>query len=143
MPFTEQTLDCLFTQVSSKTLKEKKLDREEADPVGQYGTGFMTSHAFGDIIKVSGAILDEDNIDGELSESHIDFNDFVIDRSTQDWEKLSDDIRNLRINVEELLKSPASTKEFPPTVFPFNWQQSKINNVLLKPLTRLGQFYHM
>ena len=54
-------LECLrlFTQVSSKTLTEKKLEREETDPTGQYGTGFMTSHSFGDIVKVSGAIQDE------------------------------------------------------------------------------------
>lgn len=82
VPFTMHTLDCLFTQVSSKTLTEKKLEREEADPIGQYGTGFMTSHSFGDIVKVSGAIQDEP--EGEDSNhialGHIKFTDLVIDR---------------------------------------------------------------
>lgn len=40
-PFTPMTLDCLFKQVSSKTLEEKKQEINENDPVGQYGTGFI------------------------------------------------------------------------------------------------------
>lgn len=123
VPFTMHTLDCLFTQVSSKTLTEKKLEREEADPIGQYGTGFMTSHSFGDIVKVSGAIQDEP--EGEDSNhtslGHIKFSDLVIDRSTQDWEKMCDEISNLRKTVTELLNEQPTFDELPKTVFKFGF----------------------
>ncbi|HFK5519839.1 TPA: DUF3883 domain-containing protein [Elizabethkingia anophelis] len=123
VPFTMHTLDCLFTQVSSKTLTEQKLEREEADPIGQYGTGFMTSHSFGDIVKVSGAIQDEP--EGEDSNhmalGHIKFTDLVIDRSTQDWEKLCDEISNLRRTVTELLNEQPTFDELPKTVFKFGF----------------------
>lgn len=123
VPFTMHTLDCLFTQVSSKTLTKKKLNREETDPIGQYGTGFMTSHSFGDVVKVSGAIKDE--FEGEdaktNSEGHIKFENLVIDRSTQDWDKLCDEISNLRKQVKELLNQTLTTKELPATVFRFGF----------------------
>ncbi|AQX10871.1 sacsin N-terminal ATP-binding-like domain-containing protein [Elizabethkingia meningoseptica] len=123
VPFTMHTLDCLFTQVSSKTLTEKKLEREEADPIGQYGTGFMTSHSFGDIVKVSGAIQDEP--EGEDSNhialGHIKFTDLVIDRSTQDWEKLCDEISDLRKTVTELLNKQPTFDELPKTAFKFGF----------------------
>ena len=123
VPFNMHTLDCLFTQVSSKTLTEKKLDREEADPIGQYGTGFMTSHSFGDVVKVSGAIKDE--FEGEdtqsNSEGHIIFSNLVIDRSTQNWEKLCDEISNLRNQIKELLNNTLTFEESPVTDFRFGF----------------------
>ncbi|MBW7942997.1 MAG: hypothetical protein H3C64_11560, partial [Candidatus Kuenenia stuttgartiensis] len=123
VPFTMHTLDCLFTQVSSKTLTEKKLERENADPVGQYGTGFMTSHSFGDVVKVSGAIQDE--FEGEQTDSsakgYIKFTDLKIDRSTQDWEKLCDEISNLRKHVKGLLNQSLTYGELPETQFRFGF----------------------
>lgn len=121
VPFTMHTLDCLFTQVSSKTLSERKLEREEADPIGQYGTGFMTTHSFGDVVKVSGAI--KDDFEGEdiqtESKGHIKFENLLIDRSTQDWEKLCDQISNLRKSVTDLLSQPLTYEDLPATVFKF------------------------
>lgn len=123
VPFTMHTLDCLFTQVSSKTLTERKLEREKADPIGQYGTGFMTSHSFGDVVKVSGAIQDE--LEGEdavqSALGHIKFNELVIDRSTQDWEKLCDQISHLRSTVTQLLSEQPTFDELPKTVFQFGF----------------------
>lgn len=123
VPFTMHTLDCLFTQVSSKTLSERKLEREEADPIGQYGTGFMTSHSFGDVVKVSGAIQDEPEVakDGQSVLGHIKFNDLEIDRSTQDWEKLCDQISHLRSTVTQLLSEHPTFDELPKTVFKFGF----------------------
>lgn len=118
-PFTMHTLDCLFTQVSSKTLTERKIEKEEAEPIGQYGTGFMTSHSFGDIVKVSGAIKDED-FQTNLNE-HISFDNLVIDRSTQDWEKLCDEISKLREKVTGLLGQSLTNDKLPPTVFEFEF----------------------
>lgn len=123
VPFNMHTLDCLFTQVSSKTLTEKKLEREEADAIGQYGTGFMTSHSFGDVVKVSGAIQDEPEVenDGQSALGHIKFTDLVIDRSTQDWEKLCDEISHLRSTVTQLLNEQPTFDELPKTVFKFGF----------------------
>ncbi|WP_417237332.1 sacsin N-terminal ATP-binding-like domain-containing protein [Bizionia paragorgiae] len=123
VPFTMHTLDCLFTQVSSKTLTNKKLEREESDPIGQYGTGFMTSHSFGDLVKVSGAIKDEfeEDITESSLEGHIKFEDLVIDRSTQDWEKLCDEIINLRKQVKRLLNQPLIDGVLPATIFKFEF----------------------
>lgn len=123
VPFTMHTLDCLFTQVSSKTLSERKLEREEADPIGQYGTGFMTSHSFGDVVKVSGAIQDEPEVenDGKSVLGHIKFTDLEIDRSTQDWEKLCDQISHLRSTVTQLLSEEPTFDELPKTVFKFGF----------------------
>jgi hypothetical protein len=122
VPFTMHTLDCLFTQVSPKTLTEKKLDREDTDPIGQYGTGFMTSHSFGDVVKVSGVIKDafeEENSQG--ASGHIKFENLVIDRSTEDWEKLCDEISNLRGKVTELLSHPLTNEELTATIFKFEF----------------------
>lgn len=123
VPFTMQTLDCLFTQVSSKTLTEKKIERKEGEPVGQYGTGFMTAHSFGDVVKVSGAIKDDfEGQDFQMeSPGHVEFKDLVIDRSTQDWEILCDEIGNLRNLVSDLLNQPLSMETLPDTVFKFSF----------------------
>lgn len=123
VPFTMHTLDCLFTQVSSKTLSEKKIEREEVDPIGQYGTGFMTSHSFGDVVKVSGAIQDEP--EGENNSQsvlgHIKFTDLLIDRSTQDWETLCVKISELRNTVTQLLNEQPTFDELPKTIFKFGF----------------------
>lgn len=122
VPFTMHTLDCLFTQVSSKTLKKKKLEREGVDPIGQYGTGFMTSHSFGDVVKVSGAIKDDfiEN-DNTSADGHIKFENLIIDRSTQDWEILCNEISGLRKIVEGLLDQELNFQELPDTVFKFEF----------------------
>ncbi|HYF66752.1 MAG TPA: ATP-binding protein [Ohtaekwangia sp.] len=145
VPFTMHTLDCLFTQVSSKTLTENKLTRDETDPIGQYGTGFMTSHSFGDIVNVSGAIkIDFEDEEGvKEGNGHIKFENLLIDRSTQNWEKLCDEIGNLRIKVTGLLSQPLTYEDPPATVFKFASIQSLIEEGHLMPLDHSKPFYHM
>ncbi len=94
-PFTAMTLDCLFKQVSSKTLEEKKLVYDESDPVGQYGTGFITTHAFGKEVMINGALL--------KGCGYVPLNNFVIDRSTDNWKELAKRIRTLKKEVASLL----------------------------------------
>ena len=79
-PFTPMTLDCLFKQVSSKTLEERKITFEDNEPVGQYGTGFITSHTFGKRIEISGALIKDDG--------YVALNNFFIDRNTDNWKEL-------------------------------------------------------
>lgn len=94
-PFTPITLDCLFKQVSSKTLEEKKLEVEENEPVGQYGTGFITTHTFGKEIIIEGALI--------KGYGYIPLEQFVIDRQTDNWKVLAEHIRFLKREVAQLL----------------------------------------
>jgi hypothetical protein len=79
-PFTPKTLISLIKQVSSKS------DEDNDEEVGQYGTGFITTHSFGKKITLSGSVEDQ----GE----YISLSNFEIDRiadSSKDLiEKLSD-----------------------------------------------------
>ncbi len=81
----------------------------------------MTSHSFGDVVKVSGAIQDEleEEYVNQPAQEHIKFTDLIIDRNTQDWEKLCDEISNLRKKVTELLSESVAFEQLPKTVFKF------------------------
>ena len=68
-PFTTNTLSCLIKQVSSKNIQKNE------DEVGQYGTGFITTHSFGKKILISGS-LKEDGY-------YIPIENFEIDRVAQ------------------------------------------------------------
>jgi len=67
-PFTYDSLNSLVKQVSS----EEKED-ENNNAVGQYGTGFITTHSFGRIIKIDGSF--------EVKKGfYVDIDNFIIDR---------------------------------------------------------------
>lgn len=120
--FTPMTLDCLFKQVSSKTLEEKKQLYDETDPIGQYGTGFITTHSFGKKITISGGLLKENG--------YIPFNNFTIDRSTDNWITLAEHIRDLKKEVVSILKSEELRyAQFPETNFSYEiaTEQNKVN----------------
>lgn len=68
-PFTTNTLSCLIKQVSSKNTQNNE------DEVGQYGTGFLTTHSFGKKILISGSLKE----DGYF----IPIENFEIDRVAQ------------------------------------------------------------
>lgn len=71
-PFEFRSLLALVTQNSSK-------DKPNADVVGRYGTGFMTTHAFNEIVTVSGpfkVIQNKQEIKG-----YVYFDDLVLNRS--------------------------------------------------------------
>lgn len=123
-PFTPMTLDCLFKQVSSKTLEEKKLLYNEGDPVGQYGTGFITTHAFGKEITISGALI--------KGEGYIPLESFVINRSTDNWKILAKQISDLKKEVTSLLRDgQIYHPPFPSTKFSYTTltEQNKTNAV--------------
>ncbi len=71
-PFTDDTLCSLVKQVSSE-------DKENDDTVGQYGTGFLTTHKFGYNIVVNGSMLINENPD-----VFVDVKDFLIKRENFD-----------------------------------------------------------
>ena len=75
MPFDYTSFRALVKQDSSK-------DRNGADQVGQYGTGFMTTHAFNRKVYVSGPFVvkfGKDDIKG-----YVQVNNFELDRTDVD-----------------------------------------------------------
>lgn len=75
-PFTSNTLSCLIKQVSSKNPDSNE------DEVGQYGTGFISTHSFGKRILVSGSLKEGDFF--------IPIENFQIDRIATNADKLID-----------------------------------------------------
>jgi len=66
--FTYDSLCSLVKQVSSQ-------EKEGDDTVGQYGTGFLTTHKFGRKIIINGSMLISEN-----PIAYVDINDFLINR---------------------------------------------------------------
>ncbi|MDX6182447.1 DUF3883 domain-containing protein [Flavobacterium sp. Fl-77] len=128
-PFTPMTLDCLFKQVSSKTLEERKITFEDNEPVGQYGTGFITSHTFGKRIEVSGALIKD--------EGYVALNNFFIDRNTDNWKELGQRIRLLKKEVGRLLKKESTLPPYPDTVFSFQTISKNNRDCAIKAVNSL------
>lgn len=130
-PFTPMTLDCLFKQVSSKTLEEKKEFYNEGDPVGQYGTGFITSHVFGKQLVIEGGIA--------KGNGYIPLKDFIIDRSTDNWKVLASSIRDLKLEVAELLDRHVTPLPlpYPETRFRYKFALEQNRQAALKAIDSL------
>lgn len=99
-PFTANTLSSLIKQVSSK--KSENND----DEVGQYGTGFITTHSFGKNIILSGALQEDD--------SFIHFHDFEINRIAKNSDELITKLTNQQNKVFDLVENGELEKECPP-----------------------------
>jgi len=100
-PFTTNTLSCLIKQVSSKNAKNNE------DEVGQYGTGFITTHSFGKQILISGSI--------KLDDYYISLDNFDIDRIAQNADpELIDKLLIQQNKVFDLVKSGELKKECNP-----------------------------
>ena len=72
-PFTHDSFSSLVKQVSAQ-------EKEDKDSVGQYGTGFLTTHAFGRVINVVGSLDMENAAPGKF----VNIDNFVIDRTYHD-----------------------------------------------------------
>ncbi|SMD38854.1 protein of unknown function [Reichenbachiella faecimaris] len=90
LPFTSKTLRCLIKQVSSKSSENNN------DEVGQYGTGFITTHSFGKKILVSGSLKEGDYF--------IPIQNFEIDRIIQKPDDLIDKIIAQQQKVFDLIE---------------------------------------
>ncbi|MBK6481572.1 MAG: hypothetical protein IPG01_00220 [Chitinophagaceae bacterium] len=86
-PFTSATLISLIKQVSSKY---------DGDEVGKFGTGFITTHAFGRKFKIDSLL--------EVSGQFLKVKDFLIDRSPKEWKSLVSNIIEQTDRVYELIK---------------------------------------
>ncbi len=98
-PFTPDTLGSLVKQVSSE-------EKEDPNKVGQYGTGFITTHLFGRIIMIDGSFqLDPDN----NPEYFVDLNDFTIDRTFDEIDEFVKKLCNQLDEIDKLMDNPVTT----------------------------------
>lgn len=96
--FTPDTLGSLVKQVSSE-------EKEDPSKVGQYGTGFITTHLFGRIIDIEGSFqLDPDN----NPEYFVDLNDFVIDRTFEEIDEFVEKLCNQLDAIDRLMDKPVT-----------------------------------
>ena len=92
--FTFDSLCSLVKQVSSQ-------EKEDDIKVGQYGTGFLTTHKFSRKIIVNGSMRISDKNEPEV---YVDIDRFVIDRSNfDDIPLFIEDMKNQILAVEELM----------------------------------------
>lgn len=94
-PFDYLSLLALVNQNSSK-------DNPGANLVGQYGTGFMTTHAFNEIVTIDGpykAMANPTTLKG-----YVELEGFELNRSFKDTEKAINEMRNEMKKVAEMHK---------------------------------------
>lgn len=99
-PFTSKTLSSLIKQVSSKNSENND------DEVGQYGTGFITTHSFGKKILLSGSLKE--------GEHYIHFYDFEIDRIAQNSDELIEKLIKQQNNIFDLIEKGDLKTEYEP-----------------------------
>lgn len=113
-PFSYSTLLALVKQDSSK-------DDPSKDLAGQYGTGFMTTHAFNRVVDVSGPYeVRKSKLDVE---KYIKMNMTLDRRETASLEAYKEMNREL-ILVENMCESTVECNGNAPTVFRYNLETS-------------------
>lgn len=115
-PFTDETLGALVKQVSSQ-------EKEDSNTVGQYGTGFLTTHVFGRKIYINGSM----QICAE-PEVYVDVDDFVINREHfDDIPTFIEDMTQQVTAVAELLRAEEKTeaREWTELLYPLNEDRYK------------------
>lgn len=94
--FTSNTLISLVKQVSSKSTKNK-------NEVGQFGTGFITTHSFGKKFTIQSFL--------EAEDSYIRMDNFLIDRTAKNSHELVPKIKEQQEDVFDLIKNGKVAKE--------------------------------
>lgn len=104
-PFNYETLTSLIKQVSSSEKQFRDKNSDGLPKVGQYGTGFLTTHAFGRKIELKGSM--EASLEGE-AQCYVDLEDsngvgFVIDREFVTIKEFLKKMNNQIEKAQELL----------------------------------------
>ena len=94
-PFDHDSLTSLVMQVSSR-------GKENDDTVGQYGTGFLTTHVFGRKLHVTGAL----DMGKYTPGTYADINRFVIDRTYRNITEFVDKVAHQLLAVNEFADAP-------------------------------------
>lgn len=94
-----------YTSFRALVKQDSSKDRADADLVGQYGTGFMTTHSLNRLVRVSApyAVKSEEGISG-----YVQIHDFPLDRTKVDTPEGPKLMREQLSEVKELCKKPKS-----------------------------------
>lgn len=132
-PFDYTSLRALVKQDSSK-------DKTGADLVGQYGTGFMTTHAFNRKVYVSGPYEVKSN--KNVIDGYVMIRDFELDRSKVDVIEGIDEMRNELKKVDLLYREHqySSLNEWTSFRYDLNTEQIKEVSRQLSNAIRLMPF---
>lgn len=95
LPFDHDSLTSLVMQVSSR-------GKENDDTVGQYGTGFLTTHVFGRKLYVSGSL----DMGKYTTGTYADINRFVIDRTYDNITEFVDKVAHQLLAVNDFADAP-------------------------------------
>lgn len=98
-PFNHDSLTSLVMQVSSQ-------EKETGDAVGQYGTGFLTTHAFGRKLYITGSLSMEPQLPGEF----VDIENFEIDRTFDEMPEFVDKVAHQLHNINKYADNPTTLK---------------------------------
>lgn len=101
IPFTHKTIEALILQTSSKAI-------ENHAEVGQYGTGFLTTHKFGLKFKLTAPILTS-----ESAGRYYTIRNFEIDRSTTDKDTMRKAIEDQWMKTKEWGLNLCDTSDTP------------------------------
>lgn len=94
-PFDHDSLTSLVMQVSSR-------GKENDETVGQYGTGFLTTHAFGRKLYVKGSL----DLGKYAPDSYVDIDRFVVDRTYDNITEFVDKVAHQLHAVNDLADKP-------------------------------------
>ncbi len=106
IPFDMDSLSSLIKQVSGQS-------KENDDTVGQYGTGFLTTHYYGMKFSLYGSYQIGDRM-------YIDLDGFEIDRTHDSIDALINNITNQLGQTDKLLERPYSSEKQEWTTFVYN-----------------------
>ncbi len=96
LPFEIENLQALNIQTSSKV-------RNSTIQIGQYGTGFLTTHLFGLKFKLTSTllyVLNEGN--GNVERHYYHFDNLLFDRSTNDKRQMIDNLQNQNVEINNI-----------------------------------------
>lgn len=131
--FTFDSLCSLVKQVSSQ-------EKEEDIKVGQYGTGFLTTHKFSRRIIVNGSMRISDKDEPEV---YVDIDNFVIDRTNfDDIPLFIEDMKDQILAVEKLMDQDlhSSHREWTELCYELNEERRNIAQVAIDEAIRLLPF---
>ena len=110
IPFTHKTIEALILQTSSKVSSNNV-------QVGQYGTGFLTTHLFGLKFNLTAPLLTSDEF-----KRYYKIEDFEIDRSATDKDVMKDKLKKQWNKTQDWGKVYAETTDEPYPFTEFRYQ---------------------
>jgi len=94
---------------------------DNTDKLGQYGTGFISTHVYGKQITVNGSIQTDDGNYKRLT-------DFNLDRNADTVDELTDKLLSQDYYIEELCDNASVSEQEPLPYTTFEYKASKVNH---------------